>query len=127
MHLSLTNGKSSINNTIPTPWVGNRNMNWMDYNRIGLTRSESGDYKGAVDDYTQALNLNPEVWCLYYNRASARCRLGDYQGAIDDYTQALNLNPGDEISYIRRGYARLQLGDYQGAIDDNAHAQLRRN
>jgi tetratricopeptide (TPR) repeat protein len=67
------------------------------------------------------------VWCLYYNRASARCRLGDFQGAVDDYTQALNLNPGDEISYIRRGYARLQLGDYQGAIDDNAHAQLRRN
>jgi tetratricopeptide (TPR) repeat protein len=97
----------------------------MDYNRLGLAKSESGDYQGAIDDYTQALNLNPD-WCLYYNRASARCRLGDYEGAVDDYTQVLNLNPGDEVSYIRRGYARMQLGDYEGAINDNAQAQLRR-
>ena len=63
-------------------------MNWMDYNRIGLARSESGDYQGAIDDYTQALNLNPGDEISYIRRGYARLQLGDYQGAIDDNAHA---------------------------------------
>ncbi len=29
-------------------------MTWADYNRLGLTRSESGDYQGAIDDNAHA-------------------------------------------------------------------------
>ncbi len=63
-------------------------MTWMDYNRIGLARSESGDYQGAVDDYTQAIRLNPEDEVSYLRRGYARMQLGDYEGAINDNTQS---------------------------------------
>ncbi len=65
-------------------------MTWADYNRLGLTRSESGDYQGAIDNYTQAIRLNPGDEISYIRRGYARMQLGDYEGAINDNAQRRN-------------------------------------
>ena len=43
----------------------------------------------SADDYTMALQLDPENAAAYHNRGSLRERLGDLGGAVEDYTEAL--------------------------------------
>jgi tetratricopeptide (TPR) repeat protein len=62
------------------------------YNR-GVDKSDLGDKQGAIDDYTLAINLNPNDDKAYNNRGIAKSDLGDDRGAIDDYTLAIDLNP----------------------------------
>jgi tetratricopeptide (TPR) repeat protein/S1-C subfamily serine protease len=88
------------------------------YNNRGIVRKELGDKPGAIDDYTQAIKINPNYDLTYYNRGNVRDNLGDKQGAIDDYTLAIKINPNDADAYYNRGNVRYDLGDKQGAIDD---------
>ncbi|WP_198014993.1 tetratricopeptide repeat protein [Mastigocladopsis repens] len=53
------------------------------YNR-GLLRSNLGDKKGALDDYNQALRLNPKHTKAYNNRRNVLRELGDKKGAVED-------------------------------------------
>ncbi|MBA4445129.1 tetratricopeptide repeat protein [Cylindrospermopsis raciborskii CS-506_C] len=92
------------------------------YINRGAARRELGDYKGAIDDYTQAIEISPELASVYYERGGARRELGDYKGAIDDYTQAIKISPELASVYYERGGARRELGDYKGAIDDYTQA-----
>ncbi|QOV23676.1 tetratricopeptide repeat protein [Anabaenopsis elenkinii] len=87
------------------------------FNR-GLERSNLWDNQGAIDDFTQAIQIDPNLAQAYLNRGKARSDLGDKQGAIDDYTQAIKIDPNFAYAYNNRGNARSELGDEQGAIDD---------
>ncbi|MDH6098039.1 tetratricopeptide repeat protein [Anabaenopsis sp. FSS-46] len=87
------------------------------FNR-GVDRSDLGDNQGAIDDYTQAIHIDPNYANAYNNRGLARSNLGDYQSAIDDYTQAIQIDPNYAQAYYNRGLARYFLGDNQGEIDD---------
>ena len=55
--------------------------------------NELGDKQGAIDDYTQAIKINPNYAQAYYGRGFVRNELRDKQGAIDDYNQAIKINP----------------------------------
>ena len=91
------------------------------FNR-GNARNELGDKEGAIADYTQAIQLNPDDAGAYYDRGIARNDLGDKEGASADYTQAIQLNPGYADAYNNRGIARKALGDKQAAIADYQQA-----
>ncbi|MDJ0505142.1 MAG: tetratricopeptide repeat protein, partial [Nostocales cyanobacterium LE14-WE12] len=84
----------------------------------GNARYDLGDKQGAIDDYNQALNIDPNYALAYNGRGNARYDLGDKQGAIDDYNQALNIDPNYAHAYNGRGCVRYNLGDIKGAIDD---------
>ena len=74
-----------------------------DFARRGYERYRSGDFSGAVDDYSAALDLNPRYLDAYYNRGLARTALGDLSGAIKDYQ-----------TYLERG----------GGVRSGDHAQV---
>ncbi|MEC4985783.1 MAG: tetratricopeptide repeat protein [Oscillatoria sp. PMC 1068.18] len=84
----------------------------------GLSRYSKGDRQGAIEDYTQAIQLDSNLADAYSKRGLAYYRLGDKQKALADYNQALKLNPGDAYTYLNRGVLREDLGDQQGAFDD---------
>jgi len=85
----------------------------------GVEKEESNDPKGAIDDLTKAISLNPNLADAYGYRGSAKEELEDYEGAISDYNKALEINPDDARLYNDRGHAKGMLGDIEGAIDDN--------
>ncbi len=91
------------------------------FNR-GVDRSKLGDKQGAIADYTQAIQIDPNYAKAYRYRGVARYNLGDNQGAIDDYTQAIKIDPNYANAYYARGDARYLLGDKQGGIDDYTQA-----
>jgi V8-like Glu-specific endopeptidase len=92
--------------------------NARDYYARGLSRLDSGDHWRAIEDFTQAIRLDPNLVEAYNSRGNARYYLEDKQGAIDDYTQAIRLNPNFVDAYNNRANARSDIGDKQGATTD---------
>ncbi|MHA7841420.1 MAG: tetratricopeptide repeat protein, partial [Gammaproteobacteria bacterium] len=72
----------------------------------------------AIEDYDEALRLDPKYALAYFNRGFAKRFLGRYDEAIRDYDEALRLDPEDALAYFYRGLAKVQLGRYAEAIED---------
>jgi serine/threonine protein kinase len=62
------------------------------YYQEGLEKYNNRDFRGAIEDYTQAIKINPNHASAYYYRGIAHGKLGDKQAAIADNTQAININ-----------------------------------
>lgn len=70
-----------------------------------------GDYKTAIDDYTQILKTNMESSEVYYNLGNAYYKAGQFPLAILNYERAKLLKPNDpDIDF------NLQLAD-QHVVD----------
>lgn len=93
------------------------------FNNRGLTRSFLKDHRGAVDDFTQAIILNPKSK-YYFNRGAEYFVLGKKQDAIEDLKLAIDdENPTFDM-YLLRGKLYSDATEYELAIADldKAHA-----
>ena len=88
-----------------------------DLNNRGNAKQDNKDYYGAINDYSKAIELNPDIAYYYDNRGNAKNYLKDYYGAINDYSKAIELNP-DYAYYSNRGIAKYNLNDIDGACKD---------
>ena len=88
------------------------------YFRWGKSKSDLGNYVGAITDYTAAIRLYPDFAEAYNNRGNAKSRLGQYFSAISDYDIAIKLKPEDAVAYYNRGNAKARLGQHFSAILD---------
>ena len=71
-----------------------------------------GNYQGAIDDYTKAIEL------AYVSRGGAKFKSGDAQGGIADFDKAIEINPQNAVNYYNRGIAKQLVGDLKGACAD---------
>lgn len=90
----------------------------MKYYDNGKRKTHSKDYQGAILDYNKAINLDPNFWWVYFEKALAKYELQDFQGAIADYTKAIILEPKCTKAYSYRAFAKYELQDYRGVIAD---------
>ena len=72
----------------------------------------------AIEDYSQAIALDPEYAAAYISRGLVYDEQGQRQRAIEDYSQALVLNPEDVEAYFYRGNVHYEKRDYRRAIAD---------
>ncbi|MDD3875042.1 MAG: tetratricopeptide repeat protein [Bacteroidales bacterium] len=79
----------------------------------GNAKDELGDYAGAIREYTEAIELQPDFAMAYFNRALSKRKIADYEGAIEDYTKAIEIVDFYTIAYHNRGivYALLEKMD----------------
>ena len=103
------------------------------YNLRATLKIELQDFKGAISDFTKAIEISPNS-LAYNDRGYLRSRVQDYKGAILDYTKAIELNspsisyknfevPFDmSLGFLNRGNAKAALNDYKGAIIDFSKA-----
>lgn len=54
--------------------------------RQGIEKTRISDYEGGIEDYNQALKLNPDEAQVYSLRALSHAALADYQGVVEDDT-----------------------------------------
>src|SRR5215468_10086473 len=66
----------------------------MAYSNRGNAYSNKGELEHAIQDYDQAIRLNPKDVMSYDNRGLAHTRKGDLDRAILDFDQAIVLRPG---------------------------------
>ena len=84
----------------------------------------AGDYASqdqmdlAIEQYTEAISIDPEFPDAYFDRGIAFHRIEDYDRAIADYTQTIALDPEYVLSYYQRGVVYYYQGDIDKAISD---------
>jgi tetratricopeptide (TPR) repeat protein len=117
----------------------------------GIMFASRGEYDMAIEDFTQALTLNPDLqaaWMLrgraLFASVSKVTNVGDnfsgvntistegqavsadrravYDRAIGDFTQAIRLDPNNKTAYRERGDAYYRKGDHDRAIADHTQA-----
>ena len=76
-----------------------------------------GKPERAIQDYNEAIRLDPEDANTFNKRGIAYFRLGQYERAIEDYDEAIQLAPRF-APYYNRGMAYFNQGLYDRAIED---------
>ena len=84
----------------------------------GVDKAQSGNLRGAIADWTKAIEIDPRYALAYYNRGVSKYNLKDYRGAISDYTKAIEYNPNYAYAYANRGIVLEIVGDLTGACAD---------
>ncbi|OWF55333.1 Tetratricopeptide repeat protein 28 [Mizuhopecten yessoensis] len=92
----------------------------------------SGDFRRAVQLYSEAITLDPSNHILYTNRSAAYAKLQQYKKSVDDARKAKEINPKWPKAYLREGVALQQLGQHgdalaalsSGLAQDSGNAQL---
>jgi lipoprotein NlpI len=79
---------------------------------------EKENYDQAIQDYNQAVRLNPSQASAFSNRGVAYASKGDYDSAIENYDEAIRLNPNHADALYNRGNAYKHNKDYDRAILD---------
>ena len=90
----------------------------IEYFNKAVDKDELKDYRGAIEDYTKAIELNSEYSNAYLGRGSSKPNLQDNTGAIEDYTKAIELDPNYSDAYYNRGLSKNSLNDKNGACLD---------
>jgi tetratricopeptide (TPR) repeat protein len=88
------------------------------YTNRGFAYSNHGEYRRAIEDYDEALRIDPRHALAYNNRGNAYSYLGEYRRAIEDYDQALRHDPGHAWTHNNRAWALYLLGRNAQALDD---------
>jgi len=92
------------------------------YNNRGNAYSKLGNRERAIEDYSEAIRLQPDYTEAYYNRGTVYIESGQYQKAVRDYTEAIRIKPDYTQAYFNRGMAYSRIGRYQAAIGDYTEA-----
>ncbi len=98
-----------------------------DFARMAKAKMELGDYKGAVEDFSSIIRLQPEYEELYqahFGRGYAQFQLGEYEKAKTDFDRAIRIYPNDAEVFFWRAYTKYRLryrasseiADYNRAI-----------
>ncbi|HYW18812.1 MAG TPA: tetratricopeptide repeat protein [Nodularia sp. (in: cyanobacteria)] len=95
-----------------------------DFLSLGLTNMQRGNYREAIENFNQALELESDLALAYSDRCQAHLQLHDYHQAVTDCNQAINLAPDNFETYLSRGLARYRQGDDPAAIADYNQAIL---
>jgi tetratricopeptide (TPR) repeat protein/V8-like Glu-specific endopeptidase len=78
----------------------------------------------AIQELSQAINLNPNYADAYKLRASIYYQLNEFQLALKDADKVVLLDPNDFSSYIGQGFARENLKDFSSALSSYNQAIL---
>lgn len=96
--LSAGNGLSvrCVKDIVSAPVVQEKkSLTAQNYYENGNIKFKSKDYKGAIEDYSNAINLSPECSFCYQLRGFSKGELNDYDGSISDYKKAIELSDGN--------------------------------
>jgi eukaryotic-like serine/threonine-protein kinase len=91
------------------------------YRGRGLARAELGQYAGAIEDFTKALELHPTS-AVQAHRGWTYLVVDAPKLAMRDFELAIELDPKNGDAYAGRGFARAQLGLHREALRDAADA-----
>ena len=81
-----------------------------------------GEFDLAIQDFDQAIRLDPEFTLAYYSRGRAYYFKDNIDHAIQDFDQVIRLDPGYVDVYKDRGWIYHEKGNDDHAIQDFGQA-----
>ena len=82
----------------------------------GNLKTQNKEYRQAIEDFTEAIRLDPKFVDAYLKRCEMRYKMGDNQGVLDDCYQVFSINPNVAKAHYYQGRARYSLGYTEPAI-----------
>ncbi len=83
----------------------------------GNAAFKAGDFKTAIDEYTEAIKRDPASAPYYQNRATARAKMMDFNGSLDDCERALKLDPKFVKAMNRKALCQMAVKEYHKALE----------
>jgi tetratricopeptide (TPR) repeat protein len=115
---------SSSNFPLPPPRSNDTFAKADEFHAKGFDLRKQGDYNGAIEEYSQALSLNPIHFKALFNRGFAYDKIGRYDNAVEDYSRALSIDRNNAFCYYNRGITydhmnklQLSVADFSKAIE----------
>lgn len=93
------------------------------YVASGNGKNARFDYRGAIEDFDQALEIEPRNVFALNGRCWARALWNaQLRDALDDCNRALNQKPYDAATLNTRGFLYFRMGEWQKSVDDYTQA-----
>jgi tetratricopeptide (TPR) repeat protein len=90
--------------------------NYIIRNNLGVVLSADGDSKGAMDQFRQAVAINPDYADAHANLGRALLHAGQFEAARSQLLEALRLKPGFAMAHADLGVLNAAVGNYPEAI-----------
>lgn len=85
----------------------------------GLGKFSQGDFQGAIQEYTNAIKINPKRGALFLQRGLAFLELENFNKALGDFNSAYELDKGNKVAIlVCRGRAFAGLKKYDLSLAD---------
>jgi tetratricopeptide (TPR) repeat protein len=88
------------------------------YQQRGYAAATSQQFQDAINDYGEAIKINPEDARIYEQRAAVEMKLNDLDKALADYSEAIKLKPNEVRYYAYRSYIYEVKGDIKNSMAD---------
>jgi tetratricopeptide (TPR) repeat protein len=88
----------------------------------GNAYQSNRDYGRAIEDYDQAIRINPIAPLAFNNRGNVYLSKQDYDRALEDYDQAIRIDPKYAVAFNNRGLAKQRKGQNDLAAEDYEQA-----
>ena len=89
----------------------------------GQSKFELKDYLGALNDYSKAIELEPDDDFIYQSIGDVYSAMKDYKKAIQAFTTCIEKDSIFPLTvYRQRADAKRELNDYEGVIEDLTNA-----
>jgi len=92
------------------------------FNNRGLAYHELKQYDKAIEDYNQAIKLDPAQVIAYNNRGNSYYERNEYQLALADFNQSLQRKPDYAKAHLNRGLVYYQMDNTDQACEDFQNA-----
>ena len=80
------------------------------------------DIQHALQDYTMALNLKPDMAATFNNRGVIHMDIKQYELALSDFDRAIELDPNNANGFCNRAMVYGYIGDYDKSITESTRA-----
>jgi tetratricopeptide (TPR) repeat protein len=87
-----------------------------------LVRARLGNYAGAIEDDTKALDFRPDEPTLLMRRGRLYLMTQAPVLALRDFDRILERDPANSDALVGRGEAEIRLGNYRSAVADSETA-----
>src|SRR5262249_13359369 len=88
----------------------------------GMAWHNKGDYRKAIEDYDEAIQIDPKNSLYYFSRGDAGAAKKQYDRAIRDFDEAIRLDPNrayayDSFAWLLATCPKQEFGDGRRAIE----------
>src|SRR5437773_2379759 len=92
------------------------------YQQRGFASAKNQQLQEAVQDYTEALKIEPNNVRIYEQRAAVEMKMYAYDKALADYSEASKLKPNEVRYYNYRAYIYEAKEDNQNSMAETEKA-----
>ncbi len=89
-----------------------------DFYARGITKLDQYNYQESVEDFNQAIKLDPKYSEAYFKRGYVYTWLRKYSEALVDFNQVIAIDPNYLDGYLNRGWTQISLQNNQAALED---------